>query len=52
MESAPLPRLVALEIQVADLTSRLAAVESASDAAGSNGAATAAKPTRKFSGRH
>lgn len=51
VESAPLHRLVALEKQFADLTSRLAAVESASGAAGSNGAATQAKPTRKFSPR-
>jgi len=43
---------VALEKQVADLTSRLAAVQSASSAAGSNGAATAAKPTRKSGRRH
>jgi hypothetical protein len=51
VESAPLHRLVALEKQVADLTSRLVAIESASGAAGSNGAATAAKPARSFSRR-
>jgi hypothetical protein len=50
--TAPLHRLVALEKQVANLTSRLAAIESASGSADSNGGATAAKPTRKFSRRH
>jgi len=45
VESAPLHRLIALEKQVAGLTSRLVAVESGNRAAGNNAAATVAKPT-------
>jgi hypothetical protein len=50
-EFAPLHRLVALERQVADLASRLAAVQNRSAPASSNDAAAVAKTNRKFSRR-